>query len=455
VPLAVPVVQLALLLLAIWTRTAAVPYWDEWATVDLVSGALGGRLTWATLWYPHAYAHRIVLPRLLDLAVIVLTGWNRQVELTVDLAIAAATLVLILATARRTLDRKVWRWLVPVLSLLLLSGGAYANWFAPFQVQYLACVAGSALCLHALARPAGSVRVRHLLLAGAGALVATLSSLHGLCAWPAFAPAVWASGSTPRQRRVRTLVWSLTGAGAWTLYLLDFPFGAGGSPTGGLQGLMLARQALRYLLVWLGAPLGYPDALHAALWGLASVCLALIIGWALYRYRPLVPGLAGWIGLVLFAGGSALATLAGRLSAGPGEALFSRYQAFSVLWWVGLLVLAAAALQPVRIGRWVRRTAVVPCAALLVALLTVNVAGWHDGLVWQDTQRANQGWIGRAAAGATVPASCLALYYPDPVVLHRLVLSLRAQRLGLFASTPFPPPPTGHLCAKPYAGYLD
>src|SRR5260221_11635308 len=63
-PLAVlvfPIGQLVALLWVIWTRTAQVPFWDEWTAVDLVRHWRSGSFTFGDLWTPHVDAHRVVV----------------------------------------------------------------------------------------------------------------------------------------------------------------------------------------------------------------------------------------------------------------------------------------------------------------------------------------------------------------------------------------------------------
>ncbi|MGO8946376.1 MAG: hypothetical protein ACLQUY_01675, partial [Ktedonobacterales bacterium] len=65
--LLVPLSLILGLLWVIWTRTADVPYWDEWETVLLVQHADQGTLTFHDLVAFHANVHRIIIPRLIDL----------------------------------------------------------------------------------------------------------------------------------------------------------------------------------------------------------------------------------------------------------------------------------------------------------------------------------------------------------------------------------------------------
>lgn len=461
---ALPLAQFVAILWVIWTRTAAIPYWDEWNMVGIVRAWREGQLTWADLWAPHAGAHRIVLPRLYDLVIISATDWNRQVEMTIDMVVAGAAVAILLWCIARAVGPRLWPWLVPPLGLLLLSAGQYNNWFAPFQISFIAVVFGVALCV-AVFTSGSQVTWRGLVFAGVGALIASLSSMPGLCAWPAFLPAVWFSPVPAPQRKWRVALWTLTGGFLWIAYFVGFSRSAA-SPTGTrLSEIALFREVARYLLVWLGGSLGYPDPLHAAIWGLASICLLMVTVRVLWIVRGHIPGLAAWVGVVLFAAGALLATVVGRARDGAGEALSSRYEAFSSLWWLGLIVLTVAALrewsarygtQFPRIQRMLSLTGKGMWFAFAVAILAVNVAGWRDGLLWQSVQRANQDWV---AHTDIAPPSCLALYNPDLALVRTQAAWLRKERLGPFATSAPPATtprwPTGGVCAKPYWTYID
>jgi hypothetical protein len=439
-----PVGQLAALLWVIWTRTAQVPFWDEWNTVDLVRRWRAGALTFGDLWTPHVDAHRVIVPRLIDLLLIQTTAWNRQVEMTVDLALAIVSGGLILWCARRTLGPRLWPWLVPPLGLLLFGFAQFANWYAPFQIAFIATVCGVCICVAALGQEQAigyRNRAIRLGIAFCGALLASLSSLNGLVAWPAFLPAVWATGRSRTERWRRAILWAVGGALVWIAYFVGFPRAQTSLVQPGMPALDLVRELSRYALVYLGAPLGFPTVLGAAIWGIVGVCFTLVVLRLAWLARAEISGLFSWIGLLLFAVGCLIATTAGRAGNGPYQALFSRYQAFSSLWWVALLVLGAAGLRAV----WVhllawrqqhRMAGSIPIALgalLLVAAYTslgwANMVGWQDGLAWQDAQQKYQGWI---ALAPTAPERCLLVYHPLPGYLIPRIAYLKSQRLALF-----------------------
>jgi hypothetical protein len=161
----------------IWTQTPTAPYWDEWIYVPLVKHANQGTLSLQEIWALHWFSHRIVIPRLVDLALIQLTSLNRHIMMTFDLGVGVASATLIL---------------VAPMSLLLFSFSQAHDWLAPFQIAFIATAFGVACCTRALLhRPLTWSRFAFAL---CGALIATLSSAAGLVAWVAFAPSILRAG---------------------------------------------------------------------------------------------------------------------------------------------------------------------------------------------------------------------------------------------------------------------
>src|SRR5260370_23306198 len=135
----------------------------------------------------------------------------------VDRAGAAVSGALLLWCAWRALGPRLWPWLVPPLGLLLFTFAQFANWFAPFQIAFIATACGASICLAGLGYERSGDHGRlGLGIAFGGALLASLSSLNGLVAWPAFLPAVCATGRSRSDRLRRALL----GAGGGALGLV-------------------------------------------------------------------------------------------------------------------------------------------------------------------------------------------------------------------------------------------
>jgi hypothetical protein len=261
-------------------------------------------------------------------------------------------------------------------------------------------------------------------------------------------------------------VWGASGTVVWLAYFYHFPAGTGRPPI---------RADVTYSVAYLGAPLGYPKVSLAQLCGALSIvliCVAVAIYWLRHKN---IQSIAPWIGLALFVLGCTQATAFGRWTGGPHQALASRYEAFSSLWWVALLVIVGLLVKelantlrvrgdtiPTRWARWGWATIGGSIAVLLLmcgGLLLVNGVGLQYALIWQDAQRQNE----QAVVDYQVaPDNCLTLYNPWPDSLRALAPVLDQQHLAIFSSAAaraqssardganLPP-----SCSKPYGSFID
>lgn len=448
--LLVPAVLLIGLLWVIWTRTANVPYWDEWETVLLDQQFKQGTLSFHDIIMLHATAHRIIIPRLIDLVLINLTNYNRQIEMTFSLVIAVASACILFWCARRTLGSLTATLaLLAPLSLVFFSFGQFADWFAPFQVQFIVTVFGIACCVRGFAKT--PVSRKGFALALAGALIGSFSGLHGVLTWIAFLPGAVHAGV----RKAAT--WIGCAVAVWFLYFQHFPHQ--------LRRISI-RADITYSLTYLGGPVGYPQPSLALIAGIASV-LALVGSVWLYwmRHRSLWH-IAPWLQLALFVLGCTQATAEGRVTGGAESALASRYEAFSALWWIALMVIMGLNIKellpylrlPGRHQLMIRLSIVGAHLAVLllitIGLLSVNVIGLQRALLWQDVQRQNQYAI---VDYQTASDSCLELYYPWPDLLRPRVRFLEQQHLAIFSSTALSQHAAANpsaTCQKPYRDFI-
>jgi hypothetical protein len=419
----VPALQMSAILWMIWLRTPHVPWWDEWDEAPLVHAFERGRLRPADLLAFHN-EHRIIIPRLIDLPIIEITHWNRQIAMTADLLIAIVAAWLLVDCARRAFARREWEFaLIAPLSLLLLSLGTYEDWLWAFQITFIATVFGVALCLWALGTR--SLGPAAYCLAVAGALIASLSSFAGLLLWFACLPVLWLCGY---RRWWQSAIWMALALGVIVPYLHGFP----AAPPRAVSWLDTAQFALAYL----GAPIG--PSVHTAQLA-AGAGLPLMLGNLAYHWRrsPDRRPAAVWIGLALFSLACTAVTALGRGPAsGIGQALASRYQLFSTLWWVALVVVAGLVLADIgrgsresdrfrRLVWWVNLPFLV---ALCVGLVGANVRGFAAGRDWMALQQRYEQCVVYAVAASD---DCLHLFFiPDRVRVA--AAELAADRLSAF-----------------------
>ncbi len=421
----IPAGLLAFILWAIWNRTGQAPFWDEWETVTLVQRVTQGTATIQDFVHFHG-EHRIIIPRLLDVALILMTHWNRQIEMTLDLALAVGEGGLLLAALRRTLrETNLLLLLVVPLSLLLFSFAQYENWLAPFQIAFITTTLGVALCVWALT--ADQITWRWLGVAFVGSVIATLSSLGGILALIVFFPVILL-----RADYRKALVW-LAGACLILIpYLRGFPHVVTRASVG---------VTFQFDLKYLGAPLGAPNESRALLAGAASIALLLVnLAFYWFRHRN-IRGLEAWLGMGLFVLGVASLTSMGR-----DVPMTSRYQDFSALWWVVLIVLTAVNLKDAlatflataqtREALAQRALAGINVTALLVVTLLLGrviTTSAHPLKMFQSAELQNQQCVINYAFAT--PA-CLQIFYPNAGTVQVRAAFLEQAHLGLFYGDP-------------------
>lgn len=425
---AVPLASVAIVLWLAWTQSLLVPNGDEWAMVGTLQQVREQGLRWETLWRPNDGGHRLVWTRLSGLALIELTDWNRRAMLTVNVALVVLSFALLMAAVRNSFRATwpVWVLVVPT-SLLMFTLARYHNWLKAFTDK-IPTVLGIAVVVWALSR-VGQSRLLFGVAVG-GALLASLSSLSGLVAWIAFAPAVFLHD------RRRGALWAAIGAAVIVAYSIDYPFTDDGQP------VAFSASAVGYLLTFLGGPLADGDTVVAAAAAVASLVLVvpcLVVLWRAHRRSPRGEqgSLLAWVGLAAFAFGVALLIGIGRSDSNTGQA--SRYIALSLLWWIAFLVVALAAavaaipeMRGAGPWRWPTRAlaAVLLVAAILVTTGTVVTSqhGLEQAIRWHREERRRQDCL---VEQDPIKTSCLEVF-GKPEKIGPWVAYLKEQRLAIY-----------------------
>jgi hypothetical protein len=433
--LLVPLIHVTAILWVIQNHTFTAPWWDEWFTAFNVKSYEQGTLTLHDIWAFHWYTHRLVIPRVVDLILIELTHWNRQVELVFDLACGVATATLIVwclwVTAK---SRRVVLALLAPISILLFSMSYYYDWLLPFQITFLTTNLGVAISMTAVIRK--PVGWGGWAAAVVGALVATLSSAAGLVAWFAFLPSMYKSGKR------RLLAWCAVGIVTWVAYLHGF-VQPDARPTWHVFRV--------FVLANLGAPVASPNFWLSERVGLASI-LAMGAVLAIYwRLHHSFWDIIVWLELALFALGTAFMIAEGRGLGGVWEALSTRYLIFPALWWVSLLVILGLTMRDLLqraeafdrlhwlghlpVSRLVIGVGALAVLAITVGGLNADATGFQVGIAWQDDLRAHQACVTHYD---TASNGCLGMWFWDRQAFLTTAAYMRAHHIANFNSVDQP-----------------
>jgi hypothetical protein len=259
-----------------------------------------------------------------------------------------------------------------------------------------------------------------------GSAVAAFSYLSGL-ALLVLLPVTLAA--LPRAgRRPHVIV-----AAAWAVVLIALYF-SGYPPRSAARPIdagVLGPQAIGLFVVhYLGAPLANGRSGVAFAWG-AGALLAIVSSAVLLRSPATRPAAAPWLLLAAFVVASAVVTAVGRLSAGPGAALFSRYALLPGLLWACLLPCLVLVAHGGAWPAWIR----VPAggALLLVLLLAAHdyADAWRRGVAATEARSASLRVAGCCLRDlARADDTCLQRICPRQPLLVRRV-GARLERLGL------------------------
>jgi hypothetical protein len=394
-PFALAVVPPLYLLIVVLTQTVDVPFADQWALVPLLARSYDGSLTFHDLWAQHN-EHRLLVPRILMLALARLSGWNTRVEMLGSIALAAAAFCVLVYQVRSTGQamRMHWAWLVPALSLAIFSLDQAESWWGGWNLQIFLCVFGVHAGIALLTRP--TIGWPTLLLALLCDVIASYSYGPGLLTW-AVCLALLGLRAHPwtATASLRIAVWSTVGALVIASFFYRYTWSA--QSTSVATVLHAPRPYLRYIMTYLGAPptrgaveylfgqitgdtqaicnLGDSDlcmyvnnAAIAA--GIGGLLLFALVTWALIRAAPLSTVLP-YLGLGAYALGAGILTSLGRVSYGNHQALAQRYATTATLFWLALVILGALCTHVYAERGWVRMITIV-LTLLFSVLITLS-----------------------------------------------------------------------------------
>lgn len=390
-----------------------VPYHDQWDLLPLLDAALRNEFRWADLLQPHN-GHILLLPKLVMLALALLTQWNTLAEVLFGFLCMLGSWRLKQAMAAQLLSRPLLLSEKTVLSLLVFSWSQAQNWLWGWQLQIPLAL------LLLLCGFAALQRIRHdgtaILLAALCGTAAMLSFAGSLPFWFAVLPLLW------QRRRWLVIPWLLL----CCLLLFTYASIAGMADAGdAAAALPDASEILRHLRNTL-ALLGNLVArfnFHAAI--VAGFCGVALLLWQAWLRSATVRALS--LSVLLFAAGTALLVSLTRSGLGDEQMLASRYGTLTLPFWVVLAVLLSDAIhskvQPMRL-------AIAGC--LLFSLLASQAYSWQD--FYQLHRRLERGAVALQQIDTEQGRKLLPVINPrsDRERALQEVLLLRQYRLSAF-----------------------
>lgn len=305
-----------------------IPIWDEW---DTPGGALlqyaHHNLTWATLFAQHN-EHRPVFPRLVNLVIASVAGWDARQGMVLGFlcaAVASGFVLRYLCLRSAVIGRGVlFVWLI--VNLLLFAPSEYENFLTSLAFYIFI----PALCLFGCIEvnlsqwnlPA-KVATNSLL-----ALIATYSFAHGIILWPLAIPIPNKNEPGNSRRRLVLIgcyaAYGLSAIVSVACYFWRYAWPQAAPPSAKINQL---PQIIDFVTVWLGGVLRsdtVPPRLPGILVGMllcAAMALSLVF---VYRNRTSWRTYYPWFILTAFSLGTGLLIAIGRVNIGV-DLVFNRW----------------------------------------------------------------------------------------------------------------------------------
>jgi hypothetical protein len=411
------------------------PYYDQWDFVPFLEKAYAGQLTWADFWAQHN-EHRLVFPRLLMLVLARLSHWNIHLELAANFVLAGLTWLVLCAQAK-TCGRQIHEGtnvaVYLMITLTIFSLSQWQNWFLGWQLQEFMNVLAVVLTLVALTW--GGLPGLGVAVAACFGVVASGSFANGILIWPiGVVLLLLQRKERGKFFRYELLGWIFVGAVVIKAYLTDYTSPAYHPPLS--SALAQPLHCLLYVLAYLGQPVWNLDPIISIVMGVVGLLLWSTSLVQLLLSRISVRVLAPWIGMALYAIGTACITALGRVDNGLDQAMSSRYVTMANLLWIPVAIQFywVARLND---GPLVRRSLSFKVSVLCVLLVVASLIGAYR---WAERYNAYSALREEVLRGYELEGLRM-VYPPDPSVILERRMALHRLKLGIFAEG-MPPHPS-------------
>ncbi len=341
----ISIIPFIALFIMIYTYGVNIPFFDDWAFVDMIDRYLSGNLTFLDIWAQHN-EHRPVTMKLLTLVSASLTNWNLVYGMMFSGFVAFLTFVVIAFQISRTFRiLKIGGYgLLILFSALSLAGlSQYENWMWGIAVHWFLAnfLAVSSFVL--LLNPSGGFPC--FALAAVCAVLSFMSMGQGFLALLLGLITLFLQpepdGILSPGKWIKVSVWVAITA----LFALIYHTGYTKPEHHPSLGSFLSQPMdfLIYVCAYTASSLLRDFELLAIALGTISlvmflivlvICLCKMRGNILY-YRSFMP----WISISMYAMGTDFVTAISRLGFGWEHALTGRYTTMSALFYVALVVI--------------------------------------------------------------------------------------------------------------------
>lgn len=432
----IPAWMAFLFLLAMYGLYALdMPYYDQWELVPLLEKVHAGTFSLGDVWAQHN-EHRLVFPRLVMLGLAHLTDWNIYAELATNLVLALFTWMILFMIIRRSSaqvhegeNNRVYM----AMTLIVFSVSQWQNWFLGWQLQEFMNVLAIVIALGCLSwQTHTSLGVGLALMAG---VVATYSFANGILIWPiGLGMLVLLRSARPYTFRREAGAWGLVGFVVIVSYLYGYQTPPYHAPL--RDALGQPRHVSLYFFAYLGQPLGNMSLYMALCMGAFGFLVWLVTLLQLVVCRVSLVALLPWIGMALYALGTAALTAVGRVDEGLEQALSSRYVTMANLLWLPVVVQVHWVAQ-VSEGRFIRFLLPMKMVVICVAVSLSSVFGAYR---WTERYNAYSALRNEMLYGHDLD-KLHTLYPPRPQVIVDRRVFLKEHALSIFG--PVETPPTG------------
>jgi hypothetical protein len=416
-----------------------VPYLDQWEIAPFFVKLSRGTLTLSDL-FAQQNEYRQLFPHFIFVALGRLTGWNVKYEMLASLLLACFVAFGVRRLGARTYTDPHLRGVLFLLaSLLIFSTIQYDNWLFGVQVVYFmpaACIVAGLL----VAYSEGVGTTAAVTVCACMSAVAMFSSANGMLAWLVLPPALLGARPGARAAWKRWLPpWCAGLALCAAVYAHGYQSPASHPSTS--EVLRHPFDAAVYFVAFLGGPFAagyFPLAVAFVVGSVALLSYAFACAY-LFKFRDdreLLRRSAAWASLGVYSLGTGAFVTVGRLGFGVGQAVSTRYAAFSLYLLVALIYLLPCVVEDatrrgyVTASRlaWLKRVGALSAVLLLVAHVLIFALVVQHGAA--DWRRARLGAKACLLFIEVIPEErCLTEgLYPDVRVLRERADSL--DRMG-------------------------